>query len=80
MIQLWLTIGFQLLIAFTLLLQVVHTEFLKVVRTEYSAFMSSSKMIQEQAVVAVIMAPISEKNKSRKKEQKKESVWKLGLK
>ena len=80
MIQLWLTIGFQLLIAFTLLLQVVHTEFLKVVRTEYSAFMSSSKMIQEQAVVAVIMAPISEKNKSRKKGQKKESVWKLGLK
>ena len=80
MIQLWLTIGFQLLIAFTLLLQVVHIEFLKVVRTEYSAFMSSSKMIQEQAVVAVIMAPISEKNKSRKKGQKKESVWKLGLK
>ena len=80
MIQLWLTIGFQILIAFTLLLQVVHTEFLKVVRTEYSAFMSSSKMIQEQAVVAVIMAPISEKNKSRKKGQKKESVWKLGLK
>ena len=80
MIQLWLTIGFQLLIAFTLLLSVVHTEFLKVVRTEYSAFMSSSKMIQEQAVVAVIMAPISEKNKSRKKGQKKESVWKLGLK
>ena len=80
MIQLWLTIGFQILIAFTLLLPVVHTEFLKVVRTEYSAFMSSSKMIQEQAVVAVIMAPISEKNKSRKKGQKKESVWKLGLK
>ena len=74
MIQLSLTIGFQLLIAFTLLLQVVHTEFLKVVRTEYSAFMSSSKMIQEQAVVAVIMAPISEKNKSRKKGQKKETV------
>ena len=80
MIQLWLTIGFQILIAFTLLLPVVHTEFIKVVLTEYSAFMSSSKMIQEQAVVAVIMAPISEKNKSRKKGQKKESVWKLGLK
>ena len=64
MIQLvWLTIGFQ----------VVHAEFMKVVLTEYSAFKSSSKVIQEQAA-AVIIALISEKNKLRKKRRKKESV------
>ena len=49
------------------IIQVVHTEFIKVVLTEYSAFKSSSKMIQEQAAAAVIIALISEKNKSRKK-------------
>ena len=31
-----------------------HTEFIKVVRTEYSAFKSLSKMSQEQAVVVII--------------------------
>ena len=49
------------------IIQVVHTEFIKVVLTKYSAFKSSSKMIQEQAAAAVIIALISEKNKSRKK-------------
>ena len=48
-------------------IQVVHTEFIKVVHTGYSAFKSSSKTIQEQAASAVISALISEKNKSRKK-------------
>ena len=43
---------------------------MKVVRTEYSAFKSSSKIIQEQAAVAVIIALISEKNKLKKKRQK----------
>ena len=47
--------------------------FMKVVRTDYSAFKSSSKMIQEQAAAAVTIALISEKNKSRKN-RKKESV------
>ena len=60
--------------------QVVHTELIKVVRTDYSAFKSSSKMIQEQATVAVIIALISEKNKSRKKRKKEKSVWNLDLK
>ena len=59
----WLTIGFQIFIA---LIQVVHIEFIKAVRTDYSAFKSSSKMIQEQSAAAVIIALISEKNKSRK--------------
>ena len=39
---------------------------MKVVRTDYSAFKSSRKMIQEQAAAAVTVALISEKNKSRK--------------
>ena len=34
------------------IMQVVHTEFIKVVLTEYSAFRSSSKIIQEQAAAA----------------------------
>ena len=52
------------------IIQVVHTEFIKVVNTEYSAFKGSGKMIQEQAAAAVIIALISEKNKSREKRQK----------
>ena len=79
MIQLvWLTIGFQIFICVYTIIQVVHTEFIKVVLTKYSAFKSSSKMIQEQAAAAVIIALISEKNKSRDK--KREPVWNLGLK
>ena len=54
------------------IIQVVHTEFIKVI-TE-SAFKSSSKMIQEQAAAAVIIALISEKNKSRKKRKRKKSL------
>ena len=53
------------------IIQVVHTQFIKVVLTEYSAFKSSSKMIQKQAAEAVIIALISEKNKSKKKKKKK---------
>ena len=53
----------------------VHTEFIKVVLTEYSAFKSSSKMIQEQAAAAVIIALISEKNKSREKGEKKKNLY-----
>ena len=52
------------------IIQVVHTEFIKVVHIEYSAFKSSSKMIQEQAAAAVIITLIPEKSKSRKKRQK----------
>ena len=57
-------------------IQVVHTELIKVVRTEYSAFKSLSKMIQEKAAAAVVIAIISKKNKSRKKRQKR----KVGIK
>ena len=57
------------------LIQVVHTEFQKNVPTEYSAFKRSSiKMIQEQAVAAVIFPLISEKSKSREKVKKEESL------
>ena len=55
-------------------IQVVYTEFMKVVCTDYSAFKSSSKVIQEQAASAVIIAPISEKNNSRKNRKKEECV------
>ena len=56
------------------IIQVVHTEFIKVVLTEYSAFKSSSKVIQEQAAAVVIIVLISEKKNSRKKGKKEESV------
>ena len=49
------------------IIQVVHAELIKVVLMEYSALKSSSKMIQELAAAAIIIALISEKNKSRKK-------------
>ena len=61
-------------------IQVVHTEFIKVVRTEYSTFKSSRKMIQEQAAVAVIVALIFEKNKSSEKRQKRRVCVKPWLK
>ena len=34
------------------IIQFVHTKFIKVVLTDYSAFRSSSKMIEEQAAAA----------------------------
>ena len=40
-------------------IQVVHTDIIKFVRIEYSAFESLSKMIREQAAEAVIIAVIS---------------------
>ena len=64
---------FKFILRFTII-QVLHTKFIKVVLTEYSAFKSSSKMIQEQAVAAVTIALISEKNKSRKKRKKKKRL------
>ena len=63
------------------IIQVVHTKFIKVVLTEYLAFNSLSKMIQEQAAAVIIITLISEKNKSRKKRKKKRRVCvKLWLK
>ena len=53
------------------IIHIVHAEFIKVVRTEYSALRSSSKMVLEQATAAVIITRISEKNKSRKNRKKK---------
>ena len=51
------------------IIQAVHTELIKIVLTEYSAFISSNKMIQEQAAAAVIISLVSEKNKSKKKKK-----------
>ena len=56
------------------IIQVVHTEFIKVVLAGYSAFKNSSKMIQEQAAAVIIIALFSEKNKSRKKRKKEKSL------
>ena len=67
----WLTIGFQIFICVYTIIQVVHTEFIKVVLTKYSAFESSSKMSQEQAAAAVIIALISEKTNQEKKDKKR---------
>ena len=47
---------------------------MKVICTDYSAFKSSSEMIQEQAAATVTIALISEKNKSRKNRKKKVCV------
>ena len=43
------------------IIQVVHTKFINVALTDYSAFKNPSKMIQEQAAAVVIIALISEK-------------------
>ena len=61
-------------------IQVVHREFIKVVRTDYSAFKNSSKMMQKQAAAAVIIALTSVKTSQEKIENKEEPVWNLGLK
>ena len=54
------------------IIQVVHTEFIKVIPE--STLKSSRKMIQEQATAAVIIPLISEKNKSRKKRKRKKNL------
>ena len=54
------------------LIQVVHTQFVKVARTEYSVFMSLSKMIQEHAVN--YYTNFSEKQ-AKEKETKKKSRY-----
>ena len=50
--------------------QVVHTELIKVVHPEDSAFKSLSKMSHEPAVTAVITALMSEKKQVKEKETK----------
>ena len=55
--------------------QAVHTELIKVVRPDDSAFKSLSKVSHEPAVTAVITALMSEKNKSRKKRQKRKGRY-----
>ena len=52
-------------------IQVAHSEFIKVVCTENSAFKSLKIMSQERAVSAVIIALIFEKKKSSKKRQQR---------
>ena len=67
MIQLvWLTIGFQIFNAFTLAYKLFIPSSYRVL-----AFKSLSKMSQEKAAVAVIIALISENNKSPEKRKKK---------
>ena len=53
------------------IIQVVHTKFTKVVLTDYSGFRSSSKMTEEQVAAAASQG---------KREKKKNSMSKLGLK
>ena len=54
---------------------------IQVVFTDYLAFKSSSKMIQEEAVASIIIVLISEKTNSRKKrKEREEPLWNLGLK
>ena len=50
--------------------QVVHTELIKVVHPEDSAFKSLGKMSHEPAVTAVITALMSEKKQVKEKETK----------
>ena len=61
-------------------IQGVHIKFIKIVLKDYSAFRCSSKTISEQATPALIIALISEKNKSRKKEKKRRICVKPWLK
>ena len=53
------------------IIQVAHIEFIKFVLTEYSAFKGLSKMSQEHAAPAAIIALIFEKNKSRERGKRK---------
>ena len=57
-------------------MQVVHTEFIKVVRTDYSAIKSINKMSQDKTVAAVIFSTNSRENQKRKnkKENRYETV------
>ena len=55
------------------IIQVVHNEFIRFALTEYSAFKSSCKMIQEQVVAAVVIVLISEKASQGEKDEKKKS-------
>ena len=52
------------------IIQVVHTEFIKVVLTDYSEFKSLSKMIQEQTAAAVITTQFPRKISQEKREKK----------
>ena len=57
------------------IIQVVHTEFIKVFLRKYSAFKSSNKMIQEQAAAGATIALISDRSwTSQGKRNKKDSV------
>ena len=46
------------------IIQVVHTKFIKVVLTDYSAFRSASKMIKEQAAATANQGKREKKKKS----------------
>ena len=52
--------------------QVVHTEFMKVVRTEYSAFKNLIKMSEKKGAAAIIIGLISKKASQGKRDRK---VW-----
>ena len=54
-------------------IQVVHTDFINVFHTEYSAFKTLNKISEEQAAATLTLALIS-KEKSKKKRQKRK-VW-----
>ena len=56
------------------IIQVAHIEFIKFVLTEYSVFKGLSKMSQEHTAPAAIIALISEKNQSREKRRREQTV------
>ena len=51
-------------------IQVVHSESIKVVRTDYTVFKSLSKARQEKTAAVVIIAQTFQKNKPWKKDKK----------
>ena len=55
-------------------IQVVHTDFINVFHTEYSAFKTLNKISEEQAAATITLALISREKQVKEKEAKKKSL------
>ena len=55
-------------------IQVVHTDFINVLHTEYSAFKTLNKISEEQAAATITLALISKEKQVKEKEAKKKSL------
>ena len=55
-------------------IQVVHTDFINVFHTEYSAFKTLNKISEEQAAATITLALISKEKQVKEKEAKKKSL------